>query len=144
MADTHAASGGDTFAAKLSRLFEVVRKPADEGGGPYSVAEVAAGVGVSRQHVYDLQSGKKQRPAWDLVTKLAEFFGVSVVYFDRGEEADRYAEQLELLAAVSKAGVRDIALRSGQLTPEHRGVLVGLLDHLQSLEEKQKSDDTAD
>ncbi|WP_190819454.1 hypothetical protein [Saccharopolyspora pogona] len=42
-----------------------------------------------------------------------------------------------LLSSLSDAGVREIALRSGQLSPAHRGVLKGLLDHLQSLERDQ-------
>ena len=82
-------SGENAFAAKLRKLFDVVPRSAEEGGGKYAVSEVAAGVGVSRQHLYDLLSGKKTRPAWDLVTRLAEFFGVSVVYFGNDEAAER-------------------------------------------------------
>lgn len=133
-------SGENAFAAKLRKLFDVVPRSAEEGGGKYAVSEVAAGVGVSRQHLYDLLSGKKTRPAWDLVTRLAEFFGVSVVYFGNDEAAERYSQQLDLLAALGKADVKDIALRSGQLSPEHRGVLIGLLEQLQSLEEGQHRD----
>ncbi|MGI8313379.1 helix-turn-helix domain-containing protein [Saccharopolyspora hattusasensis] len=134
MADEIAEGGESTFAAKLERLFEVVRRP---DGGRYSVPEVAAAIDVSKQHLYDLLSGKRQRPAWELVTKLAEHFGVSVVYFGDGVDAERYSQQLDLLSSLSDAGVRDIALRSGQLSPAHRGVLKGLLDHLQSLERDQ-------
>lgn len=122
-----------TFAARLKRLFEVMPRR-DEADGAYSVAEVAHGVGVSRQHLYDLMSGKKQRPAWDLVNNLAKFFGVSVVYFGDDAAAEDYASQLELLAALGKSDVKDIALRSGELSASHRGVLVHMLEKLQSLE----------
>lgn len=127
------AGDGGVVAARLKRLFEVVPRR-DETGGAYSVAEVAQGVGVSRQHLYELMSGKKQRPAWDLVTSLARFFGVSVAYFGGDAAAESYAEQLELLAALRKSDVKDIALRSGELSASHRGVLVNMLEQLHSLE----------
>jgi transcriptional regulator with XRE-family HTH domain len=133
------AEGGGSFAARLKRLVEVVPRPHEQGGGTYSVAEIATGVGVSRQHLYDLMSGKKQRPAWDLVNNLANFFGVSVVYFGDDDAAEEYAEQLELLAALSKSDVKDIALRSGQLSPQHRGVLINMLEQLQSLEREESN-----
>nr|WP_246422459.1 helix-turn-helix transcriptional regulator [Nocardiopsis mwathae] len=131
----------DTFAARLQRLFHVVPRPPEKGGGSYSVAEVASGVGVSRQHLYDLLSGKKQRPAWELVNNIANFFGVSVVYFGDDTAAEEYAQQLELLVALGKSDVKDIALRLGQLSPQHRGLLMNMMEQLQSLEQDDADQD---
>lgn len=127
-----------TFAARLSRLFEVIPRPSELGGGRYPVVEVAVAVGVSRQHLYDLLSGKKQRPAWNLVIRLARFFGVSVVYFGNDGDAEEYADQLELLSALGRAQVKNIALRAGELSPGHRAVLTSLLEQLHSLEAEPK------
>lgn len=131
------SDGGDTFATRLQRLFDVVARPAEQGGGRYSVAEVAEAVGVSRQHMNDLKAGKKQKPSWELVTSIAKFFGVSIVYFGEDEAAADYARQLELLAALQQGGVEDIALRSGQLSPQHREVLLNLAQQLSTLEDSE-------
>lgn len=45
-----------------------------------TVAELAERVGVSRQAVYDLESGKA-RPNWDTVQRLALVLGVSTESF---------------------------------------------------------------
>lgn len=124
----------DTFADRLNRVFDAVPCPDEEGGGRYSVAEVAEGVGVTRQHLNALLNGTKQRPGWELVQALARFFGVSVIVFDDGPEAENYRAQLDLLGAMQQSGVHEIATRAKNLTAEHRRALAAVAREFEALE----------
>jgi transcriptional regulator with XRE-family HTH domain len=43
-----------------------------------SLQDVADEVGASKNHIWDLETGKSKNPSIDLLTKLAKCFGVSV------------------------------------------------------------------
>ncbi|MBB5155932.1 helix-turn-helix domain-containing protein [Saccharopolyspora phatthalungensis] len=122
MAEQSAA--GDTFAAKLRRLFSSVKR---EDGSEYSKPDVAAAVGVSRGYLYDLLNGKSE-PSHAVVVKIAEFFGVDMEYFtnsDRGRELNR---QHEILARLGEHNVRQLAARASQLSPERLRSVMEYID----------------
>ncbi|GHC60595.1 helix-turn-helix domain-containing protein [Neogemmobacter tilapiae] len=46
-------------------------------GTKYSLQQVADAVGVSKAHIWELEKGRTANPSFELVQKLAQFFGVS-------------------------------------------------------------------
>lgn len=43
-----------------------------------SLQEVAAAVGASKTHVWDLETGRSQNPSMDLLSRLADYFEIPV------------------------------------------------------------------
>ena len=46
-------------------------------GAKLSLQKVADGVGVSKAHIWELEKGRTSNPSFELVQKLATFFGVT-------------------------------------------------------------------
>ena len=60
-----------------------------------SLQQVADAVGVSKAHIWQLEKGRTDNPAMDLVTRLADHFGVSVSFLiDEDLEAPDGDDQL--------------------------------------------------
>lgn len=136
MADAHAAQSdqptepeGNTFADRLNHLFETVYPV--ERGYPYTDAEVARAVDVSKTYIGNLRKGKSTNPGYELIKDLADFFKVPVAAFFEGDEGEEVRRNLHLLGALKEAGVRQIALRTvASLPDEALGALVPMLEHL--------------
>lgn len=62
-----------------------------------SLQDVADAVKASKAHVWELETGKSKNPSVDLLTKLAEHFGVSVAQLI-GEDPGASQEDAELVA----------------------------------------------
>ena len=60
-----------------------------------SLQDVAAAVGVSKAHIWQIEKGRADNPAMGLVTRLADHFGVSVAYLV-GEDPDAPDADVEL------------------------------------------------
>ncbi|MFE3325908.1 helix-turn-helix transcriptional regulator [Streptomyces sp. NPDC059176] len=128
-ADQPAGSGGNTFADRLNHLFETVYPI--ERGSPYTDAEVARAVDVSKTYIGNLRKGRSTNPGYELIKDLADFFKVPVAAFFDGEEGEEVRRNLHLLGALKEAGVRQIALRTvASLPDEALGALVPMLEHL--------------
>lgn len=56
-----------------------------------SLQQVADAVGVSKAHIWELETGKKKvKPSLDLVQRLADHFGVTVAFFvDEDPKAEK-------------------------------------------------------
>ena len=78
-----------------------------------SLQDVADAVGASKAHVWELETGKSKNPSIELVTKLAEHFGVPVAQF-MGEDPEATEADQELVAMF-----RDLK----DLTPRDREIL---------------------
>lgn len=136
-ADADAAGGSPTFAQKLDRLFQSTRSP---GGGEYTYAEVAAGITtrgiatISDTYLCDLRNGTKENPRIRHVEALADFFGVPIAYFLDGEESARLFDRLETLPAAANAGIRRIALRAVDLSPETLDAVAQIIEHARTIE----------
>ena len=74
---------------------------------------VADAVGASKAHVWELETGKSKNPSMELVTKLAEHFGVPVAQL-MGEDPEAAEADQELVAMF-----RDLK----DLTPRDREIL---------------------
>ena len=46
-----------------------------------SLQQVANAVGVSKPHIWEIETGRSGNPSFDLVKRLAEHFGVGMSYF---------------------------------------------------------------
>src|SRR6266496_1538659 len=110
-----------SLSQKLDLLFRTVRsREQDE----YSFEEVAetirAGGGptISATYIWQLRKGLRDNPTKKHVEALADFFGVSPAYFFDDEAAKRIDAELEVLAAIRDAPVRQIAMRAVGLSPE--------------------------
>lgn len=53
-----------------------------------SLQQVADGVGVSKAHIWELETGKSRNPGIELVRKLAEHFSVTIAFLtgDEGQQ----------------------------------------------------------
>mgnify|MGYP001160614308 CR=1 FL=1 len=62
-----------------------------------SLQQVADAVGASKAHIWELETGKSRNPSIELLTKLADHFGVSVAFLV-GEDPNASDEDPELVA----------------------------------------------
>ena len=62
-----------------------------------SLQQVADGVGSSKAHIWEIETGKSKNPSIDSLTKLAEFFNVSVAFLI-GEDPNSEGEEPGLVA----------------------------------------------
>jgi transcriptional regulator with XRE-family HTH domain len=128
---------GKSLAHKLDHLFRTIH-PA--GRGEYSLDEVAEGIRrrgvstISSTYIWELRKGLKDNPTKRHLEALADFFGVSPLYFFDDEIAERTDAQLDLLAALRDADVRHLALRAAVLSPQTVRVITELIEHARALE----------
>lgn len=78
-----------------------------------SLQEVADAVGVSKAHIWELETGKSKNPSVELLTKFAVHFKVPAAQL-MGEDPDAPEEDQELVAMF-----RDLK----DLTPRDREIL---------------------
>lgn len=128
-----------TLAGKLDRLFRVVRPPGQNR--EYSYKEVAAaiterdGPATTANYLYLLRSGRRDNPGKKLLEALAAFFGTNVNYFyDRAASSNELDEELRLLAALRDSSIRQLALRSLDLSPGNLSHIMGIVDQVRALE----------
>lgn len=126
-----------TLAEKLNHLFAAVH-PA--GQSPYSNEEVAAaiqdrgGPSISGTYIWLLRKGQRDNPTKKHLEALAEFFGVPPAYFFDDDTAAQLRAELDLLAALRDASVREIALRVAELSPDSLDAIRGMIDQVRQLE----------
>jgi transcriptional regulator with XRE-family HTH domain len=138
---------GRTLAQKLDSLVRTVHEP---GRGPYSTREIADAINqrrgaqvISHSTVANLLSGKQTNPTKAVLELLAEFFGVPISYFFDDAMAARLGAELELVAALRDAGVRDLALRVAGLDDDARRAVVTMIDALQKMQGRGSRQHTA-
>lgn len=61
-----------------------------------SLQQVADGIGSSKAHVWEMETGKNRNPSIDSLNKLADFFNVSVTYLV-GEDPNSESEETDLI-----------------------------------------------
>jgi transcriptional regulator with XRE-family HTH domain len=126
-----------TLAEKLNLLFATIHP---SGRGPYSNEEVAAaieekgGPTISGTYIWLLRRGQRDNPTKKHLEALADFFGVPAAYFFDEDAAAQLGPQLDLLAALRDASVREIALRVAELSPDSLEAIRGMIDQVRQLE----------
>jgi transcriptional regulator with XRE-family HTH domain len=132
------------LADRLNRLFEDVR-PEGRAGRRWTNDEVANAVKVavptvrvSGAYLSALRTGAKRRPATELLAALAKFFGVSVDYFVTGQT--RIDAETELARVAQNLGVRHLALRALELSPEGLAAVTKIIEQVIELDAKAVED----
>ncbi|GLY68759.1 helix-turn-helix transcriptional regulator [Amycolatopsis taiwanensis] len=126
----------ETFATRLRRLFEAVRR---EDGRPFSKQDVADAIGVSKSYIYDLLNGKSD-PGHEIVLKIVDFFSVDLEYFSRSRRGAELNRQYELLARLGENNVRQIAARAVGLSPDKLRSVLEYMD----FQARRDPDDTSE
>ena len=126
-----------TMAEKIDRLFRTIH-PRDRE--EYSFEEVASairdrgGPTVSATYLWQLRKGLRDNPTKKHLEALADFFGVSPAYFFDDEAAARIEAELDVLAALRDASVRQIALRAFGLSPQSLDTIAEMVERVRQLE----------
>lgn len=87
-----------------------------------SLQQVADAVGASKNHIWDLETGKSRNPSIDLLTKLAKALGVSVAELI-GENPGAKDDDPQVVAMYRE--LKD-------LTPKDREAIQAMMDHLKT------------
>ncbi|AUG75146.1 XRE family transcriptional regulator [Kitasatospora sp. MMS16-BH015] len=128
---TNQGPEGGSLAARIERLFQIVRRP---NGDAYSNEEVAracreaSGESFSTTYLWQLRTGRRDNPTKRHLEALAQYFEVPPAYFFEDGPADRIAEELTLLGALRDAGVREVALRAVTLSPDGLGTITDMIE----------------
>lgn len=84
-----------------------------------SLQQVADGIGASKAHVWELETGKSSNPSIELLIALARHYGVSVAYLI-GENPANNSDDPEIIA---------IYRELKQLGREDRETIKALINH---------------
>ncbi|MBC2878388.1 MULTISPECIES: helix-turn-helix domain-containing protein [Streptomyces] len=120
---------GRSLSERIELLFTTVRRP---DRTPYSNEEVAracresTGESFSATYLWQLRTGRRDNPAKRHLEALAAFFRVPV------------AEEVALLSAMRDAGVRDVALRAVNLSPDGLGTVKDLIEAIARREAERR------
>ncbi|MFE3197811.1 Secondary metabolite protein [Embleya sp. NPDC059237] len=129
-----------TLAAKLDRLFDVVRKP---DGGAYSNGEVARGIKeqagsggatVSASLVQQLRTGVQTNPTLKTIDALARFFGVEPVYFFDDAAAERIAAERDAWSRMRENDVHRLVFRADGLSADSLRMVSAVIEQARRLE----------
>lgn len=103
-------TGEDTFAEKLSLLFETRLSPDLD---PFTLVEVSEGTGgnISPTYLMNLRDGKFSNPSMSKIKALSKFFDVPITYFYDESGAKKLQTELRkefegIINALSSAQVR--------------------------------------
>ncbi len=139
MTENEEATIPPTLASKLDRLFRLARPPGQER--EYTYKEVAAaiadrgGPGATANYLYLLRTGRRDNPAKKLLEALASFFGTNVSYFyDDAAPTEGLEEELRLVAALRDSSIRQLALRSVDLSKGNLTHIMGIVEQVRELE----------
>ncbi|MCF6525224.1 helix-turn-helix domain-containing protein, partial [Streptomyces sp. JJ36] len=117
-------AGRPALARHLDQLFDDIR-PHGAHGRRYTNEEVATavkeahpGIRVGGAYLSALRKGTKRNPSTELLAALARFFGVPASYLLDEPGGTEAAAELELARVARNLGVRRLALRALELSPE--------------------------
>ena len=105
---TEQTAGSPLLAARLSQLFEQVRRPDGKEWSAIQVAKAvsASGVATSHQYVSQLRSGERDNPRFVLVEALATFFSVPISYFSNNAVDDTLRKLVDPSAGIELRNLR--------------------------------------
>ena len=76
-----------------------------------SLQEVADAIGVSKTHIWEMEKSRSKNPSIEMLTKLADYFGVTIRFLVGEEVGVSGDEQLErMFRQVGELDYRDRAL----------------------------------
>lgn len=138
-----------TLAARLDRLFVMRSRPGErELSNEVAAAAITAATGtkISGSTLWALRAGRKTNPTLDTLRAIAAYFEVPAGYFLDDAQAIRIDAELELVAAMRRAGVKDLAVRAAELSPESLAAITAMVNTVSKAEgrgqRRKPSDDT--
>lgn len=135
------------FTQRLRRLFASIPDP--ETGRLFTYAEAArrinaraqelpesqqAGRKISNTYVWQLAEGQRTNPTKRHMESLADLFGVPVSFLLDDAPNPALEAELEVAAAMRKAGVSELAHRARGLSPGALRSVLSMIDHVRELE----------
>ncbi|MEV6304754.1 helix-turn-helix domain-containing protein [Actinoplanes sp. NPDC051861] len=124
------AAGVFSIAEKLDRLFRATGRPEPSYMAVAEAIRAGQGVPISHTYIWQLRTGRRDNPTVQHLTALATYFGVPVAYFLDDETTARVDRQLDLLRALSEAGVTEMALRAADVSPSGRAAISELIQRV--------------
>ncbi|MGE0170930.1 helix-turn-helix domain-containing protein [Nocardioides sp.] len=127
----------NNFAVRLRHLVNTVH-PKDRG--PYTLAEISAGVKaggiatITPPYLSQLLQGARDNPTLNTITALAQFFGVPTSYFFDDAAAKKVDEDLALLKLLQDREVLGVAQRVVELSEEGRRSVAAIVAELSAYE----------
>lgn len=125
------------LAGRLDALFASARPQ----GKQWTNAEVAAELKrvspqlkVGAVYLSQLRNGKRVNPSPELLSALADFFGVSVAYFFDDEVSDSVQTELLALQAMRNAGVRAVAMRAAGMRADNLQAITTIMDQYRQMQ----------
>jgi transcriptional regulator with XRE-family HTH domain len=144
------ADDGPITAARLTKLFDDIR-PDGRRGRRFTNEEVASAIKaanpdirVTGSYLSALRTGAKRNPSVDLLRALAQFFGVPASYFLDHATAAQTDAEIELARVASNLGVRKLALRALELSPEGLAAVTKIVEHVLESDRGAPQIDAAD
>jgi transcriptional regulator with XRE-family HTH domain len=121
------------------RLDQVLKTRVRPDGRSWTLRQVAeavseTGVALSASYLSQLSKGRRVRPSGAILAALARFFEVPVTYFLPGSpaEVDTAQVSLELIRAMQRNDVREVAIRAANLPEANVQALIAFIAHLET------------
>lgn len=130
------------LATKINRLFQVMHPSDQRPPSNRKVAEEITqryGIDISQNYLATLRSGQRSNPTLRHLQALAWYFGVDPNYFFSTDAAARIDAELDFLAALRDAGVRNVALRTAEASGPTREAIQQFADHAARLDRRRAS-----
>ncbi|SEG92215.1 hypothetical protein SAMN04489712_13259 [Thermomonospora echinospora] len=127
------------LARRLEHLFQTAHP---KGRKPYTNVEVADAINqaageqvISQAYIWQLRKGIKDNPTRRHIAALADFFGVSPLYFfDDTDPATDTALEADVKLALRDDAVRDLALRAAGLSDATLKTIQDMITRARTLE----------
>ena len=135
------APAGPTLAERINGLFDALQGE----NGPRSNDEVAeaisqAGTKISASYLWLLRTGRRDNPGKHHLEAIAGYFRVPPGYFFNEQIAEEIQAELELMAAMRKAGVRELALRAADLSSDSLRAIAAMVEQARRVERLEPTD----
>lgn len=122
------------IANRLDWLFKNILHP---DGREYKYTEVQdatekIGRKVTSSYIGKLRRGEQTNPAWDVVSILAQFFGVPITFFFQEKIDEAELERFKIAATIQDENVQEIALYAGRLSTERKQAILEVLKSMVS------------
>lgn len=137
MAATKDGTGEKPFVAqRLDLLFEIAKEKA---GRKLAAGTVADGINaeagekvIDQTYVWQLRTGRKDNPSYNVLVQLARYFGVSPMFFFPDDLEQAVGPDLQ--AALSDERIRDLVLSATGLSDQSVDALIAMTKHVRTLE----------
>jgi transcriptional regulator with XRE-family HTH domain len=123
------------IADQLNILFEMRRNPE---GRPYTLYEVSTATGVSLSTISQMRTGRIQNPQLNTVRAMAQFFNVTLQYFETASVEACYA-LLNAGRPDQPQPMSEVAFRASNLSQKSQKDLLTIIRWIRAAEQQSES-----